>query len=439
MSKKLEKKLSSRHITMLALGGAIGAGLFKGSGEAVGIAGPAVLISYFIGGLLLFGIMYGLGKLVMVNKTGEGLSGIIEPYLGSRTSNFIDWVYWTIWMTNIIAEAAAAAIFLQLWFPNTPAWFFILIIAIITTIINLMSVKIFAETEYWLSIAKISVVILLIIFAVFLVGHEMLTNGFTPVMSRLSNDGGFAPFGMKGILASMLVVIYSYGGSELIAVTVSETENPEKEIPKAIRGVMGRIILFYILPLFFLLLIFPWKELAISDVSPFVMVFSKVNIPFAADIVNFVIVLALFSSINSGVYASSRTLYFRLKDSTGIGKKLAKLNKNNVPQRSVLFSTGMLYAGVVISYLVGENLFGYLMSSISYSLLVVWIMIGLAAIKLFKQQGKSLLLIVTVLTCLALAAIFIAVVFNNSVPITLFTGLIYLVIVVQGFVSKSSK
>lgn len=306
---KLKKQLSSRHITMLALGGAIGAGLFKGSGEAIGIAGPGVLIAFLIGGAVLFIVMNGLGKLVLDDgDTQHGLSGLVRPFLGAHSADFIDWVYYSLWTINIIAEAVAAASFLQLWFPTIPPWTFVLILAVLTTLINLYSVRLFAETEYWLAFAKISVIILLIIFGIYLVGHQMFDIGVFSTLNSITDHGGFAPHGMKGIVNSLLVVIYSYGGSELIAITVSEADNPKKAIPKAIRGVMGRIISFYIIPLFLLLIIFPWDTLANSSASPFVMVFEKMHIPFAADLVNFVIILALFSSINSGVYASSRLL-----------------------------------------------------------------------------------------------------------------------------------
>ncbi|HAQ8405407.1 TPA: amino acid permease, partial [Enterococcus faecium] len=243
--KKLKKQLSSRHITMLALGGAIGAGLFKGSGEAIGIAGPSVLIAFLIGGIILYIVMKGLGKIVLSGgDTHHGLSGLIRPYLGAHAADFTDWVYWSMWIINIIAEAVAAASFLQLWFPHIPAWVFVFMLAVLTTIINLYSVRLFAETEYWLAFAKISVIILLIIFAAYLVGQQMLGTGVFPTLQQLTDHGGFTPHGMKGIISSLLVVIYSYGGSELIAITVSEADDPKRAIPKAIKGVMGRIISF---------------------------------------------------------------------------------------------------------------------------------------------------------------------------------------------------
>lgn len=427
--KKLKKQLSSRHITMLALGGAIGAGLFKGSGEAIGIAGPSVLIAFLIGGLILYIVMKGLGKIVLSGgDTHHGLSGLIRPYLGAHSADFTDWVYWSMWIINIIAEAVAAASFLQLWFPHIPAWVFVFMLAVLTTIINLYSVRLFAETEYWLAFAKISVIILLIIFATYLVGQQMLGTGVFPTLQQLTDHGGFTPHGMKGIISSLLVVIYSYGGSELIAITVSEADDPKRAIPKAIKGVMGRIISFYIIPLFLLLILFPWNTLAGTNVSPFVMVFEKMNIPFAADIVNFVIVLALFSSINSGVYASSRILFFRLKDRKGSSRKLAVLNKHQVPQRAVLFCTSVLYLGVALSYFVGDKLFGYLAGSLSYTVLLIWIIISAASFVLALTKGTLWDKGISFFALAVLGLIFLGILFTNSIGVTVLTGLLYLFI-----------
>lgn len=427
--KKLKKQLSSRHITMLALGGAIGAGLFKGSGEAIGIAGPSVLIAFLIGGLILYIVMKGLGKIVLSGgDTHHGLSGLIRPYLGAHSADFTDWVYWSMWIINIIAEAVAAASFLQLWFPHIPAWVFVFMLAVLTTIINLYSVRLFAETEYWLAFAKISVIILLIIFATYLVGQQMLGTGVFPTLQQLTDHGGFTPHGMKGIISSLLVVIYSYGGSKLIAITVSEADDPKRAIPKAIKGVMGRIISFYIIPLFLLLILFPWNTLAGTNVSPFVMVFEKMNIPFAADIVNFVIVLALFSSINSGVYASSRILFFRLKDRKGSSRKLAVLNKHQVPQRAVLFCTSVLYLGVALSYFVGDKLFGYLAGSLSYTVLLIWIIISAASFVLALRKGTLWDKGISFFALAVLGLIFLGILFTNSIGVTVLTGLLYLFI-----------
>lgn len=424
--------MAARHITMIALGGAIGAGLFKGSSSAIAAAGPSVLIAYFIGGIVLYFVMKSLEKLVLSSKDPYGLSGLVQPYLGNHTADFTDWVYWSMWMINIIAEAVAAASFLQLWFANVPTWVFVLIIALLTSLINLFSVALFAETEYWLAFIKISVVILLIIFGVFLVAKQIFDTNLVTTFSGMTAHGGFAPHGFKGVINSLLIVIYSYGGSELIAITVSETEDPKRAIPKAIRGVIGRIISFYIIPMFLLLVIYNWQTLATSSMSPFVMVFNKMHIPFAGDIVNLIIILALFSSINSGIYASSRLLYFRLKNRQGkMAQRMAHLNKHHVPQRAVIFCSGTLYIGVVLSYFVGDRLFNYLAGSLSYTVLAVWILISLAgfglSLKTKSLSGRTM----SLLALIALFLILIGILFTNPIGVTVFTAILYFIIFIS--------
>ncbi len=424
--------MAARHITMIALGGAIGAGLFKGSSSAIAAAGPSVLIAYFIGGIVLYFVMKSLEKLVLSSKDPHGLSGLVQPYLGNHTADFTDWVYWSMWMINIIAEAVAAASFLQLWFANVPTWVFVLIIALLTSLINLFSVALFAETEYWLAFIKISVVILLIIFGVVLVAKQIFDTNLVTTFSGMTAHGGFAPHGFKGVINSLLIVIYSYGGSELIAITVSETEDPKRAIPKAIRGVIGRIISFYIIPMFLLLVIYNWQTLATSSMSPFVMVFNKMHIPFAGDIVNLIIILALFSSINSGIYASSRLLYFRLKNRQGkMAQRMAHLNKHHVPQRAVIFCSGTLYIGVVLSYFVGDRLFNYLAGSLSYTVLAVWILISLAgfglSLKTKSLSGRTM----SLLALIALFLILIGILFTNPIGVTVFTAILYFIIFIS--------
>lgn len=424
--------MAARHITMIALGGAIGAGLFKGSSSAIAAAGPSVLIAYFIGGIVLYFVMKSLEKLVLSSKDPHGLSGLVQPYLGNHTADFTDWVYWSMWMINIIAEAVAAASFLQLWFANVPTWVFVLIIALLTSLINLFSVALFAEKEYWLAFIKISVVILLIIFGVFLVAKQIFDTNLVTTFSGMTAHGGFAPHGFKGVINSLLIVIYSYGGSELIAITVSETEDPKRAIPKAIRGVIGRIISFYIIPMFLLLVIYNWQTLATSSMSPFVMVFNKMHIPFAGDIVNLIIILALFSSINSGIYASSRLLYFRLKNRQGkMAQRMAHLNKHHVPQRAVIFCSGTLYIGVVLSYFVGDRLFNYLAGSLSYTVLAVWILISLAGFGLSLKTKSLSGITMSLLALIALFLILIGILFTNPIGVTVFTAILYFIIFIS--------
>lgn len=436
MENKLQKKLHSRHVTMLALGGAIGAGLFKGSGEAISLAGPSVLLAFLLGGLLLYSIMTSAGTLAMENTHAGSLSEIVEPYLGRFSAYFTDWLYWTLWMINVITEAVAAASFIQLWFPDIPAWIFILGISLLTTLINFLSVKIFAETEFWLTVGKISVVVLLIAFAGFLVVQQIFDIGFLPTMHTMTAHGGFFPHKLHGLFNSLLLVIYSYGGTELIIIAMGETEDPKRSIPKAIHSVIFRIIAFYIIPMFLLLIIYPWQELANSSASPFVMVFEKMNIPFASDLVNLVIILALFSSINSGIYASSRILHLQLSKSKRFAKQM-KLNKHGVPNRAVMVSTATLYIGVLLSYVFGEKLFSYLVGTLSYTVLVIWVILCLAYFNYLRKNAVSKMkLAINLITLGFLAGIFVAIFASNTPAVTIVTAIIYGLIVGSYFITN---
>ncbi|WP_122644902.1 amino acid permease [Enterococcus mediterraneensis] len=436
MENKLQKKLHSRHVTMLALGGAIGAGLFKGSGEAISLAGPSVLLAFLLGGLLLYSIMTSAGTLAMENTHAGSLSEIVEPYLGRFSAYFTDWLYWTLWMINVITEAVAAASFIQLWFPDIPAWIFILGISLLTTLINFLSVKIFAETEFWLTVGKISVVVLLIAFAGFLVVQQIFDIGFLPTMHTMTAHGGFFPHKLHGLFNSLLLVIYSYGGTELIIIAMGETEDPKRSIPKAIHSVIFRIIAFYIIPMFLLLIIYPWQELANSSASPFVMVFEKMNIPFASDLVNLVIILALFSSINSGIYASSRILHLQLSKSKRFAKQM-KLNKHGVPNRAVMVSTATLYIGVLLSYVFGEKLFSYLVGTLSYTVLMIWVILCLAYFNYLRKNAVSKMkLAINLITLGFLAGIFVAIFASNTPAVTIVTAIIYGLIVGSYFITN---
>ncbi|MFP7485504.1 amino acid permease, partial [Priestia filamentosa] len=244
-NQNLQRTMTSRHIMMMALGGAIGAGLFKGSSSAIDMAGPSVVIAYLIGGIILLFIMQGLAEMAVQNNKARTFRDLVQSHLGKYPAYFLDWIYWKMWVLNIAAEAVVSAIFLQYWFPQYPIWFLTLLVSVLVTVVNLLSVKVFAETEYWLALVKISVIILFILAGILLLfvsfgSHEAV--GF----SNLTKHDGFFPNGSVGLITAMLVVIYSYGGTEIIGVTLAETKNPEKVVPKAVRSTLTRIIAFYI-------------------------------------------------------------------------------------------------------------------------------------------------------------------------------------------------
>ncbi|MED3996289.1 MULTISPECIES: amino acid permease [Peribacillus] len=431
--RNLQRTMTSRHITMMALGGAIGAGLFKGSSSAIDMAGPSVIIAYLIGGIILLFIMQGLAEMAVRNSGARTFRDLVQSILGKYPAYFLDWIYWKMWVLNIAAESVVAAIFLQYWLPGYPIWILALAVSVLVTAVNLLSVKVFAETEYWLALIKITVIIVFIMAGLLLL---LVTFGdHTAVgFSNLTEHGGFFPNGSTGLITAMLVVIYSYGGTEIIGVTLAETKNPEKVVPKAVRSTLVRIISFYIIPFFIIVSLIPWNEVNGVKESPFVMVFQMIGIPGADHIMNAVVLLAIISSMNSGLYGSSRVLYTQAVDGR-VPKIFSRLSKRKVPVPAILMCTSALYGGVLISLFAGSKTFDFLMGSLGYTVLFIWLIIAFAHLKSRKQQsGKTSAYRVkwfpytTWAAIIALITILIGIIFTTSIVVTIITLCIYIFI-----------
>ncbi|MCK1992058.1 amino acid permease [Peribacillus muralis] len=432
-NRNLQRTMTSRHITMMALGGAIGAGLFKGSSSAIDMAGPSVILAYLIGGIILLFIMQGLAEMAVANSGARTFRDLVQSILGKYPAYFLDWIYWKMWVLNIAAESVVAAIFLQYWLPGYPIWILALAVSVLVTAVNLLSVKVFAETEYWLALIKITVIIVFILAGLVLL---LVTFGDHAAVgfSNLTDNGGFFPNGSKGLITAMLVVIYSYGGTEIIGVTLAETKNPEKVVPKAVRSTLIRIISFYIIPFFIIVSLIPWNEVNGVPESPFVMVFQMIGIPGADHIMNAVVLLAIISSMNSGLYGSSRVLYTQAVDGR-IPKIFSRLSKKKVPVYAILMCTSALYLGVLISLFAGSKTFEFLMGSLGYTVLFIWLIIAFAHLKSRKQQsGKPSGYAVkwfpytTWAAIIALLMILIGIIFTTSVIVTTITLCIYIFI-----------
>ncbi|MGE6376093.1 amino acid permease [Peribacillus muralis] len=438
--RNLQRTMTSRHITMMALGGAIGAGLFKGSSSAIDMAGPAVILAYLIGGIILLFIMQGLAEMAVANSGARTFRDLVQSILGKYPAYFLDWIYWKMWVLNITAESIVAAIFIQYWLPGYPIWMLALAVSVLVTAVNLLSVKVFAETEYWLALIKITVIIVFIMAGILLL---LVTFGDHAAVgfSNLTDNGGFFPNGSKGLITAMLVVIYSYGGTEIIGVTLAETKNPEKVVPKAVRSTLIRIISFYIIPFFIIVSLIPWNEVNGVPESPFVMVFQMIGIPGADHIMNAVVLLAIISSMNSGLYGSSRVLYTQAEDGR-IPKIFSRLSKKKVPVYAILMCTSALYIGVLISLFAGSKTFDFLMGSLGYTVLFIWLIIAFAHLKSRKQQnGKPSAYAVkwfpytTWAAIIALLMILIGIIFTTSVIVTGITLCIYIFITIT-YVAK---
>lgn len=432
-NEKLQRTMTTRHITMMALGGAIGAGLFKGSSAAIDLAGPAVLLAYLIGGIILLFVMQGLAEMAVRNSEARTFRDLVQSILGKYPAYFLDWIYWKMWVLNIAAESVVAAIFLQYWLPQYPIWILALSVSVLVTAVNLLSVKVFAETEFWLALIKITVIIVFIIagFVLLLVTFgDHTAVGF----SNLTDQGGFLPNGSTGLIAAMLVVIYSYGGTEIIGITLAETKNPEVAVPRAVRSTLVRIITFYLIPFFIIVSLIPWHEVNGVAESPFVMVFKMIGIPGADHIMNAVVILAIISSMNSGLYGSSRVLYTQAMDGR-IPKRFAYLSKRKVPVFAILMCTAAMYTGVIISLFAGEKTFEFLMGSLGYTVLLIWLIIAIAHVKSRKTQAEKPSAYVvkwfpytTWAAILALGAILIGIIFTTSFIVTGITLAIYIFI-----------
>ncbi|WAH37219.1 amino acid permease [Alicyclobacillus dauci] len=417
---KLQRSLKSRHILMMALGGAIGAGIFKGSSSSIDLAGPGVVFPYLVGGLILLVVMRSLALMAVKNDKATTLKDLIEPILGPFAGYVVGWIYWLDWVLVMAAETAAASSFLQFWFPGVPLWTLALIVSIVMTLLNLLQVRIYGETEYWLAAVKIVTLILFVVFGIILIITRF--SGHT-VAHNLVGHGGLFPHGLAGLVSAMLVVMFSFGGIEMVGMTLGETDGPAKVIPKAARSVIFRILLFYILPIAIILCLVPWNGLGTAQ-SPFVTVFQQIGIPYVGGVMNFVLLTAVLSAVNSGMYATSRMLYTQALDGQAPGG-FAKLSRWHVPVRALMFSTIFLYVGVIVAVFAKGNTFGDLMVIPGYTVMIVWMLLVLARI---KQEGIRP---TTIVSLLALLAIFIGVIITTPAAGTIVSFIAIAIIVIS--------
>ena len=367
----LKRKLKPRHMQMIAIGGAIGVGLFYGSAGAIQQAGPAVLLVYAFCGIALFFICRAIGELSVAEPVAGAAVSYSTRYLHPFVGFFLGWNGLLLMAAGSGAEFNALGQYVQYWFPNVPIWVSALVVLIFITIVNLVSVGIYGEVEFWLSTVKVVTIILMIVtgFVIILTGFG---NGGKAVgFGNLVNNGGFFPNGIKGILYSVVRVAFSFGGTDFVAVTAGEAENVEKTMPKAINGVFWRILIFYVGATLVMLCLWPWNKIGTTG-SPFVAVFSKIGIPAAASIINFVVITAAISSQNGGIYSTSRMVYnLALQGKTP--KAMAKVNKQKSPYVTILVIVAVQLIGVVANAIVPAKAFSYFSSLVVFSLVSGWV------------------------------------------------------------------
>ena len=384
---QLHRGLKNRHIQLIAMGGAIGTGLFLGSAQVIQSAGPSIILGYAIGGLIAFLIMRQLGEMIVEEPVAGSFSHFANKYWGKFPGFLAGWNYWILYILVAMTELTAVAKYINYWWPHIPAWISVLFFFVVITIVNLANVKFYGESEFWLSIIKVAAVVSMIVFGLYL----LLTAdaGSTASFSNLWAHGGFFPHGFDGLFYMLAFLMFAFGGIELIGMAAAEAENPEKTIPKAINQVVFRILIFYVGSLIILLSLVPWNQLDLGglDKSPFVMIFSQLGIGWAAHLLNFIILTAALSVYNSGMYANSRML-FGLAQQGNAPKVFAQVNKQGVPIPAVLFSALLIFGCVLLNYFVPEDALSHLMYVVVGALVLNWAMISLTHLK-FKQAMQK--------------------------------------------------
>lgn len=401
---KLKRGLQNRHIQLIALGGAIGTGLFLGIGPAAVLAGPSVILGYAVAGIIAFFIMRQLGEMVVEEPVSGSFSHFAYKYWGSFAGFASGWNYWVLYILVSMSELTAIGIYVHFWWPSIPLWTSSLFFFLTINALNLTSVKVYGEVEFWFSIVKVVAIIAMIFFGCYLLVSG--SGGEQATVQNLWNDGGFFAKGLlssdgkggyQGLLSAIALIMFSFGGLELIGITAAEAENPEKTIPKATNQVIYRILIFYVGALVILFSLSPWKNIT-TDSSPFVMVFESLKgfqfnlfgqtIYFTsviANVLNMIVLTAALSVYNSCVYSNSRML-FGLAEQGNAPAFLSKLNKNHVPLKAILVSGLFVAISIVINKLMPEKALGILMSLVVSSLMINWLMISITHLKFRKQK-----------------------------------------------------
>ncbi|MFE2287341.1 amino acid permease [Streptomyces sp. NPDC059443] len=374
------RALGARQIQMIAIGGAIGTGLFLGAGKAISKAGPSLILAYAIAGLVIFFIMRALGELLMYRPVSGSFSDYAREFLGPFWGYVTGWTYWLFWVVTGIVEVTAAAQYMAYWTHDSfPQWAYALIFTFVLYGANLISVKLFGELEFWFSMVKVTAIVGMI-----LICAGILTIGFsdaadTATVSNLWNDGGFFPKGLGGTLMTLQIVMFAFLAVELVGVTAGESKDPEKTLPKAINTVPWRIAVFYVGALVMILSVVPWHEFQ-PGVSPFVAAFEKMGLGIGAAIVNFVVLTAALSSCNSGMYSTGRMLRDLALNGQG-PKVFTKLTKSGTPLAGTTFSAALMLVGVWINYRAPGKAFDYVVSFATISGMWAWIMILVCQIR----------------------------------------------------------
>ncbi|WP_145127168.1 amino acid permease [Pseudomonas sp. URMO17WK12:I11] len=385
----LKRGLTARHIRFMALGSAIGTGLFYGSASAIQMAGPAVLLAYLIGGAAVFMVMRALGEMAVHNPVAGSFGHYASTYLGPMAGFILGWTYAFEMVIVAIADVTAFGIYMGFWFPEVARWTWVLGIVLVIGALNLCNVKVFGELEFWLSLLKVGAIVAMILagLGIMAFGFSQVGSGQAVGVGNLFEHGGFMPNGVAGLIASFAVVMFAFGGIEIIGVTAGEAKDPQRVIPKAINAVPLRILLFYVLTLFVLMCLYPWPQIG-SQGSPFVQIFSNLGIGSAAAVLNVVVISAAVSAINSDIFGAGRMMY-GLAQQGHAPKGFSRLSRHGVPWMTVVVMGAALLVGVLLNYLIPENVFLLIASIATFATVWVWLMILVTQVAMRRSMSRE--------------------------------------------------
>ncbi|MFT4147309.1 MAG: amino acid permease [Micrococcaceae bacterium] len=420
-----QKALQNRHIQMIAIGGAIGTGLFLGAGGRLQKAGPSLAIIYLLCGILGFFILRALGEMIMYRPASGSFVSYAREFIGEHGAFAVGWMYFVNWACTGIVDATAVATYLRYWNVGTEStqWVAALIALLLVTAINFMGVKYFGEFEFWFAIIKVAALVIFLLVAVWVLGTGHVMDGNRPGPHLISEHGGWFPHGVMPAIVLSQGVIFAYAAIELVGITAGEAENARAVIPKAINSVIWRILIFYVGAVVLLTMVLPWSAYS-ADTSPFVTFFDKLGIPGTAGIMNFVILTAAMSSLNSGIYANGRTLR-DLGLSRSAPAMTAKMSPRGVPTGAILFTLCFSLVGIFINYVAPGEAFEIVLNFASVAIIFIWASIlvthlifrkrvdaGLLPRQSFSMPGAP----VTDYICLAfLAGVFVLMAFDHPV------------------------
>lgn len=380
----LHRGLKNRHIQLIALGGAIGTGLFLGIAQTIQMAGPSVILGYALAGLIAFLIMRQLGEMVVEEPVSGTFSHFANRYMGPFAGFLSGWNYWVLYVLVGMAELTAVGVYVQYWWPEVPTWVSAAVFFVAINLINLCNVRLYGEMEFWFSLIKVVAIVSMIGFGAWLLASGQ--GGPQASVSNLWNDGGFFPHGVAGLTMAMAVIMFSFGGLELVGITAAEADDPRRSIPKATNQVIWRILLFYVGALAVLLALYPWQKV-VSGGSPFVLIFHDLDAQVVATLLNAVVLTAALSVYNSCVYSNSRML-FGLARQGNAPHALLKVNRRGVPLTALGVSSVATALCVVINYVLPGEALGLLMMLVVASLVLNWWIISITHWK-FKRVKQA--------------------------------------------------